>query len=96
MAEAEVAVAGLVRETRDLGARAQAIEDAVYDLKAVNPHVKKDADTRTPEDLLNLIEAKGREVAEALATLRDLTGRGRPDSTSMTADHPNTTSPVER
>ena len=27
-------------------------------------------DTRRPEELLDLIEAKGREVAEAVATLR--------------------------
>lgn len=41
-----------------------------YDLKAVNPHARSNEDTRTPEELLDLIEAKGREVAEALATLR--------------------------
>jgi type I restriction enzyme M protein len=47
------------------------IEDRNYDLKAVNPHAKKEEDTRTPEELLDLIEAKGREVAEALAALRE-------------------------
>jgi type I restriction enzyme R subunit len=31
---------------------------------------KAEEDTRTPEELLDLIEAKGREVAEALALLR--------------------------
>jgi type I restriction enzyme M protein len=41
-----------------------------YDLKAVNPNAKATQDTRTPEELLDLIEAKGREVAEALAVLR--------------------------
>ncbi len=41
-----------------------------YDLKAVNPNARSDEDTRTPEELLDLIEAKGREVAEALAALR--------------------------
>jgi type I restriction enzyme M protein len=46
------------------------IEAKNYDLKAVNPHAKNDEDTRTPEELLNLIEAKGKEVAEALAALR--------------------------
>jgi type I restriction enzyme M protein len=46
------------------------IEARNYDLKAVNPHRKSDDDTRTPEELLDIIEAKGREVAEALATLR--------------------------
>ena len=43
-----------------------------FDLKAVNPNRKADEDTRTPEELLDLIEAKGREVAEALAMLRAL------------------------
>jgi len=28
----------------------------------VNPHAKKDEDARTPEELLDLIEAKEREV----------------------------------
>lgn len=46
------------------------IEARNYDLKAVNPHAKRDKDTRTPEELLDLIEAKGREVAEALTMLR--------------------------
>jgi type I restriction enzyme M protein len=48
----------------------QEIEARGYDLKAVNPHAKKDEDTRTPAELLDLIEAKRQEVAEALALLR--------------------------
>lgn len=48
------------------------IEAKNYDLKAVNPNSKSDEDTRTPEELLDLIEAKGKEVAEALARLREL------------------------
>jgi type I restriction enzyme M protein len=51
-------------------AKAKEIEDAVYDLKAVNPNKKPDVDERTPEELMDIIEAKGREVAEALAVLR--------------------------
>jgi type I restriction enzyme M protein len=43
-----------------------------YDLKAVNPLARDEGDTRTPEELLDLIDAKGREVAEALAALRGL------------------------
>ena len=46
------------------------IETKNYDLKAVNPNAKSNEDTRTPEELLDVIEAKGREVAEALAVLR--------------------------
>ncbi len=57
-------------EARELNNKAQAIEDAVYDLKAVNPNAKSVEDTRTPDELLDFIEAKGREVAKALAALR--------------------------
>lgn len=47
------------------------LEAKNYDLKAVNPNTKNEADIRTPEELLDIIEAKGREVAEALAALRN-------------------------
>jgi type I restriction enzyme M protein len=47
------------------------IEARNFDLKAVNPHAKRDEDTRTPEELLDLIEAKGREVVEAVLALRN-------------------------
>jgi type I restriction enzyme M protein len=47
------------------------IEAKNFDLKAVNPNAKSNEDTRTPEELLDLIEAKGREVSEALAVLRE-------------------------
>ncbi|MGH7845621.1 MAG: N-6 DNA methylase [Candidatus Binatia bacterium] len=46
------------------------IEVKNYDLKAVNPNAKNNNDARTPEELLDIIEAKGREVREALAILR--------------------------
>ncbi len=46
------------------------IEEKNFDLKAVNPNAKSNEDTRTPEELMDLIEAKGRQVAEALAALR--------------------------
>jgi type I restriction enzyme M protein len=48
----------------------QEIEAKNYDIKAVNPNRKDTADTRTPEELLDIIEAKGKEVAEAIALLR--------------------------
>jgi hypothetical protein len=34
------------------------------------PNAKSDDDTRTPEELINLFEEKGLEVAAALALLR--------------------------
>jgi type I restriction enzyme M protein len=46
------------------------IEAKQYDLKAVNPNARRDQDARTPADLLDEIEAHGREVADALAALR--------------------------
>ena len=46
------------------------IEAKNYDLKAVNPNAKSDGDNRTPGELLEIIDAKGREVAEALSVLR--------------------------
>lgn len=64
------ALSALVKEAREATAKADAIEAAVYDLKAVNPNRKANADTRTPDQLLDLIEAKGHEIADALAALR--------------------------
>lgn len=57
---------------RDALSKAQNIEDAVYDLKAVNPREKKITDTRTPAELLEAISEKGREVDAALARLAEL------------------------
>jgi type I restriction enzyme M protein len=48
----------------------QEIETKNYDIKAVNPNRKDTTDTRTPEELLDVIEIKGKEVAEAVALLR--------------------------
>ncbi len=50
----------------------QTIEQRNFDLKAVNPNRKVIQDTRTPAELLDLIEAKGKEVNDALGKLRDL------------------------
>ncbi len=74
---AEVDVLMTEIEAADKAARealnkAQAIEDAVYDLKAVNPRVKQVLDTRTPAQLLEAIAEKGREVDAALEKLRAL------------------------
>ena len=46
------------------------IEEKNYDLKAVNPNKVEEVDTRTPEELLDLIEQKGKEIEKALAALR--------------------------
>lgn len=59
------------RAARELAGEAEEIENAVYDQKAVDPNAKGQEDTRTPEELLDLIEAMGRQIAEALAVPRD-------------------------
>ncbi len=59
----------LEAQARELNNKAQGLEDAVYDLKAVNPNRKTNEDTRTPAELIALIREKGKEVEEALALL---------------------------
>lgn len=68
--QAEANLAALNKEAREAAAKAEAIENAVYDLKAMNPNRKASVDTRTPDELLDLIEAKGREIADAIKSLR--------------------------
>ena len=68
--KAEEKAKQLTREAKALAGRAKDIEDAVYDLKAVNPNKKPLVDTRTPEELMGLIEQQGSEIAAALAVLR--------------------------
>jgi type I restriction enzyme M protein len=70
VAEALQNAADLAKEAREQAAKAEEIENAVYDLKAVNPNAKAEEYKRTPEQLLDFIEAKGREIVEALAVLR--------------------------
>lgn len=68
---AEAQQKALLKESRAAASKAELIENAVYDLKAVNPHRRPNIDTRTPAELLDLIELKGREIAEALPVLRN-------------------------
>ena len=41
-----------------------------YDLKALNPNRKQQEDTRTPEELLSIIETQQMEISDAIAALR--------------------------
>ena len=72
LAETESALDAALKAGREAARKAESIENAVYDLKAVNPHRKVVVDTRTPAELLDLIDAKGVEVAVSLALLRKL------------------------
>lgn len=71
---AEAELAALVKQAREATNKAEQIEDAVYDLKAVNPSRKAEVDERTPEQLLDLIEATGKEISEAVSMLRSMSG----------------------
>ena len=55
---------------READKRAEALEVAVYDLKAVNPNASSNQDTRTPSELLDIIAAEGEVINKALARLR--------------------------
>ena len=57
---------------RESQAKADAIGAAVFDLKAVNPNAVVKLDTRTPEQVIESIEAQGAIVTKSLAMLRDL------------------------
>jgi type I restriction enzyme M protein len=46
------------------------VEARNFDLKAVNPNAKGEQDQRTPAELLDIIEAKQKEIAGLVAALR--------------------------
>ena len=48
----------------------QTIEDNSFDIKAINPNRKLEQDTRTPAELIALIEEKQTEIMSALAELK--------------------------
>jgi type I restriction enzyme M protein len=60
------------KAARDAQAEADAIDAAVYDLKAVNPRARVVRDMRTPAEIIESIGAHGRTVNAALGRLRDL------------------------
>jgi hypothetical protein len=49
------------------------VETRIHDRNAVTLNIKVESNTDMPEQVRDLTEAKGREVAEALAELRRLT-----------------------
>ena len=60
------------KSARDLETQASDSDAAVFDLKAVNPTAVIDVDTRTPQQIIENIEAQGRIVANALVRLNSL------------------------
>lgn len=68
--KADEKVKEFTRLTKEAEKKAIDIENAVYDLKAVNPHKKSAVDTRTPDELLDIIEQKGKDITILLQRLR--------------------------
>ncbi len=50
IAEIEISLETATLAAREAAKKSEAIENAVYDLKAVNPNRKPDADKRTPTE----------------------------------------------
>jgi hypothetical protein len=61
-----------LRDAREAEAKATAIENAVYDLKAVNPNRVVEEDRRSPLEIIKAIEEKGKEADFALSKLNAL------------------------
>jgi len=60
------------KAAREAQNKADAIDAAVFDLKAVNPNAVMKVDNRTPEEVIQSIAAQGAIVAAALENLRAL------------------------
>lgn len=60
------------KAAREAQAKADAIDAACYDLKAVNPRARDERDKRTPEEILESIAKRGDEVEQSLAKLQKL------------------------
>lgn len=58
------------KSARDAQAKADAIDAAVFDLKAVNPNVVTKLDQRTPEEIIGNIQEQGKIVESALNKLK--------------------------
>jgi type I restriction enzyme M protein len=65
-------IAAIEKATREAQAKADAIDAAVYDLKAVNPRAVADQDARTTEEIIDSIAKHERTIKDTLERLREL------------------------
>lgn len=70
--ELQTKIVDLDTEARENRAKAEPIENAIYDIKAVNPNAQDLSDKRTPKELINFINDKSKDVQTALARLADI------------------------
>jgi type I restriction enzyme M protein len=67
--ELQTKTVDLETEARENRAKAELIESAIYDIKAVNPNAQDLSDKRTPSELIAFINDKSKEVETALTKL---------------------------
>lgn len=60
------------KAARELETKAADIDAAVFDIKAVNPTVVEEVDTRTPQEIISNIQAQGKIMTDALSRLTQL------------------------
>ena len=68
----ETRIRALERMFREAQAKADSIDAAVFDLKAVNPNLVIETDGRTPDEVIRSIGYQGAIVVKALEALRVL------------------------
>jgi len=68
----EEAIKAKEKAIREAQTKAADIDASVYDLKAVNPHIKAISDTRTVLEIIDNINLQGQIVATAMNNLRGL------------------------
>jgi len=67
---AKVAIREKEKEIKAIENRAQTIEDAAFDLKAVNPNSKVEEDARSSGELIEFIETSSVEIGEIMRRLK--------------------------
>ncbi len=72
LAECQTSILETEKAVRDAKAKADAIDAAVFDLKAVNAHIKAETDERSVLEVLDGIQQRGKAIDTALNTLRQL------------------------
>ncbi len=70
--ELQTKIFDLEIKAKENRAKAETIENAIYDIKAVNPNAKDTTDKRTPSELLEFIGGKSNEVQRALDRLKTI------------------------
>ncbi len=72
LVKANAAIREKEKEIRAIENRAQTVENAAFDLKAINPNNKVEEDTRTPRELIEFVEACSDQIATIMKRLKQI------------------------